>query len=234
MVVGINSDEWLIRKKNFNLLKRDERKIIIENLELVDKVIYFNDDDGSATDAINKCLKFSKKVIFANGGDRTETNIPELDKFRDSNVQFIFGVGGNHKINSSSDIVENCFNRIKTNANLNIENYEEIESPWGSNKLLLNGDSYKIKLLEIEPNQKISLQKHEHRCEHWIIAEGIATIYYQGDIFEVGAGNHFFVAKNAVHRIENNTNSKLLIFEAQFGKILKESDIIRFEDEYNR
>ena len=80
LIVGINSDEWLLSKKNiFMPLKR---KAVIENLKAVDKSIAFNDSDGTAIDAINICKDMSEKVFFANGGDRSEKNIPELSELK--------------------------------------------------------------------------------------------------------------------------------------------------------
>lgn len=106
LVVGVNSDAWLIRKKGRAFMPFYERKTIIENLYQVHKVIEFNDDDNSAIDAIKKVKEMypKSKIIFANGGDRTKDNIPEMI-FDD--VEFAFGVGGTNKINSSSDILKN-------------------------------------------------------------------------------------------------------------------------------
>jgi cytidyltransferase-like protein len=106
LVVGVNSDAWLIRKKGQAFMPFYERKTIIENLYQVHKVIEFNDDDNSAIDAIKKVKEMYPKsnIIFANGGDRTKDNIPEMI-FDD--VEYVFGVGGVHKINSSSDILKN-------------------------------------------------------------------------------------------------------------------------------
>jgi cytidyltransferase-like protein len=107
LVVGINSDEWLIRKKGKPFLSWEERECIISSLRMVDLTIHFNDDDGSAKDAILKTRKLftNKLIIFANGGDRTKDNIPEMS-IQDKNLEFKFGIGGDYKKNSSSWILE--------------------------------------------------------------------------------------------------------------------------------
>lgn len=107
LVVGINSDEWLRRKKGKEFLSSNEREIILSNLKSVDKVITFDDSDNSAKDAIIKTRAIypSAKIIFVNGGDRTKTNIPEMD-VKDDNVEFVFDVGGEDKKNSSSWILK--------------------------------------------------------------------------------------------------------------------------------
>ncbi len=110
LIVGINSDSWLIKKKGKPFLTLNEREIIIRNLKMVDEVISWDDEDGTAIGAIQKVLnKFTnEKIIFANGGDRNKNNIPELDKFSfNKKIDFVFGVGGEDKINSSSWILSN-------------------------------------------------------------------------------------------------------------------------------
>ena len=112
LIVGVNSDEWLIRKKGLYFLPWRERAEIILNLRMVNDVITVPDDDeGSACGAIAKCLEIADKVIFCNGGDRKKTNIPEINMYGDnSRVEFKFGIGGDNKINSSSWILDNYFN----------------------------------------------------------------------------------------------------------------------------
>ena len=107
LIVGLNSDEWLNRKKGKYFLDWNNRSAIISALRPVDKIISFDDSDGSAKDAIMKCLKEypEDQIIFANGGDRTIGNIPEMDIF-DYRLSFHFGTGGEDKANSSSWILK--------------------------------------------------------------------------------------------------------------------------------
>ena len=105
LMVGINSDSWLERKKGKNFLPISERYEIVSSLKFVDNCILFNDEDDTAIEAIKniKMLFPYSQIIFANGGDRTGENIPEMI-FED--VIFTFGVGGNNKKNSSSWILQ--------------------------------------------------------------------------------------------------------------------------------
>ena len=109
LIVGVNSDMWLKKKKGKPFLILKERMEIIKNLKMVEKVKTWDDADGSAIKLI-ECLLIEEKgnlIIFANGGDRTEENIPELEKFKNNqNISFSFGVGGTKKINSSSKILK--------------------------------------------------------------------------------------------------------------------------------
>ena len=105
LIVGINSDDWLIRKKGKNFLPEKERHEILSSIRYVDGCILFNDSDDTAIEAIKnvKMLFPFAQIIFANGGDRTKDNIPEM-VFDD--VIFLFGVGGEDKKNSSSWILK--------------------------------------------------------------------------------------------------------------------------------
>jgi D-beta-D-heptose 7-phosphate kinase/D-beta-D-heptose 1-phosphate adenosyltransferase len=112
--VGINSDQWLERKKGKAFQSYITRFSIIDNLKMVDNVFLFNDDDGTAIDAIKKVREECGPkvlIIFANGGDRTKFNIPEIEwvEKNDDMVKFEFGVGGTEKMNSSSNILKQWY-----------------------------------------------------------------------------------------------------------------------------
>ena len=113
LIVGLNSDAWLERKKGIYFMNLEDRRAVIEELRGVDVVIEFDDEDGTAKDAINKCLTDypTDIIVFANGGDRTPSNIPEMDIESDRLV-FEFGIGGSDKKNSSSWILDRYKEKI--------------------------------------------------------------------------------------------------------------------------
>jgi cytidyltransferase-like protein len=135
LVVGVNSDEWLVRKKGRAFMPWNERAAIVRGLGCVDEVIAFNDDDGSAIDAIQKVKEKYPydQIIFANGGDRTKENIPEM-VFDD--VEFVFGVGGEDKKNSSSWILKEW-------------SQPTVQRLWGTYKVLDNNHSWAVKELNV-------------------------------------------------------------------------------------
>lgn len=104
LIVGINSDEWLMRKKNMYLMNIEERIAVVGALRYVDEVIEIDDSDDTGRDAIRRARsKYPDAIIvYANGGDRTAENIPEMDE---PGITFAFGVGGDDNANSSSDIL---------------------------------------------------------------------------------------------------------------------------------
>ena len=116
LVVGLNGDPWLKRKKGQYFQSWTERADIIRHLNMVDAVISWDDSDDSALGAIAKCLEISEKVVFCNGGDRTKTNIPEQTEGYDDDprVEFVYGTGGDDKMNSSSWILNSYFDRQRT------------------------------------------------------------------------------------------------------------------------
>ena len=115
LIVALNSDEWLIKKKGKEFMPFEERKVVLENISCVDKVISFEDDDlGSCINAL-KSIKNefpNDEIIFANGGDRNKENIPEMTL---EGVQFLFGIGGNSKRNSSSSILDQWVDFVQKN-----------------------------------------------------------------------------------------------------------------------
>ena len=105
LIVGINSDEWLARKKGRAFMPWPERLSVLNNLKPVDEVYTFDDEDGTACHLLQQVRAHypNDKIVFANGGDRTPDNIPEMSI---PGVEFAFGVGGADKANSSSWILQ--------------------------------------------------------------------------------------------------------------------------------
>ena len=116
------------------------------------------------------------------------------------------------------------------------ENFIESDSnrPWGSFSNLGQGEGYKVKKLHILPGQKISLQKHFKRSEHWVVVQGTAFIIKGKKQFKLNANQSTFIKKGETHRIENKSKKDLIMIEVQTGSYLEEDDIQRFKDIYNR
>jgi len=220
LVVGINSDSWLKRKKGKAFYSWQERFAIINNLGMVDHVIEFNDDNNNSINAIEltKQMFPVSNVIFANGGDRTSENIPEMDV---KGVEFKFGVGGENKMNSSSWILEEWKAPKTTRA-------------WGYYRVLHEqGKEIKVKELTVGAKTCLSMQKHKDRAEHWFVAEGTATVYTLNagtDMDLVGNFNKFeslHINKEQWHKLCNETDQSLRVIEIQYGENCIEEDIER-------
>lgn len=223
LIVGVNSDEWLARKKGQPFMPLHERRQIVGSLKDVDATMTFDDSDGSAVSLLED-LKLSypyAHIIFANGGDRTAKNIPEMSV---KDVEFRFGVGGDDKKNSSSWILEE-WKAPKTHR------------VWGYYRILHeDGPGVKLKELTVEPGQRLSMQKHSTRSEFWFVSKGTATVYTvdpgSTDIDLVGVYNeqqYLHVPVNQWHQLSNETDKPLKIIEIQYGINCIEEDITRKE-----
>mgnify|MGYP001246387616 CR=1 FL=1 len=106
--------------------------------------------------------------------------------------------------------------------------------PWGRYTNLFNGNNFLIKELHVKSQGILSLQKHFHRSEHWVVTEGMPKITLNKKFFSKKPNETIFIPKGAIHRIQNPGNKIVKIMEAQLGNILKETDIVRYEDIYGR
>jgi cytidyltransferase-like protein len=221
LIVGLNSDNWLTRKKGRPFMKWDDRLAVVRNIRGVDWTVEFDDTDGTAKDAIRKVrLNYpNDTIIFANGGDRTSENIPEMD-IKDDNLIFKFGVGGENKMNSSSWILED-WKAPKT------------ERPWGYYRVLHEVPGMKVKELTVNPRQKLSMQRHTHRAEYWIVSEGRANVNsmmpggYSLPTTELSTHEEFKVPVNEWHQLTNPYDDPVKIVEIQYGDQCDEEDIER-------
>lgn len=108
--------------------------------------------------------------------------------------------------------------------------------PWGYYKTI-EGDDYnkfKVKVITVLPNKRLSLQTHEHRSEHWVIVSGIAKVQVGKDFLILNKNQSVFIPKETLHRIENIGDILLEFVETQIGDFLGEEDIIRYEDDFSR
>jgi mannose-1-phosphate guanylyltransferase len=106
--------------------------------------------------------------------------------------------------------------------------------PWGTYTVLEESKGYKIKRIEVRPKKRLSLQKHIHRNEHWVVINGIATVEVQDKMFLLNENESTYIKAGEIHRLSNETNKPLVIIEVQVGKYTEEDDIIRFEDDFKR
>jgi cytidyltransferase-like protein len=224
LLVALNSDNWLEKKKGQFFMPFDERKTIVESIRYVDEVIEFDDDKkGSCINALEKVklLYPDDQIYFANGGDRNKKNIPEMSV---SNVNFIFSVGGDDKKNSSSWILNKW------------QNYFE-ERKWGSFFILYQTKNVKVKELIIDSDKQISFQRHFKRNEIWLVASGSCYVSFANnnnlkDIRKIKLNkyDHYNVKTEDWHQILNPFQEPVHIIEIQYGDECTEGDIERLKE----
>ncbi len=115
-----------------------------------------------------------------------------------------------------------------------IARIERTLRPWGWFELVSEADQHKIKRIGVLPGQRISLQKHSWRAEHWVVVQGTAQVTLGEDTLVLTVGQHCDIGPGQVHRLANLTSEPMEIIEVQFGTYLGEDDIVRLGDDYGR
>ena len=217
LVVGVNSDDWLKKKKGRYFMPWEERAAIVGALGFVDEVMAFDDSDGSAIDCLEqvKALYPNDTIVFVNGGDRTSDNIPEMTV---EGIEFEFGIGGENKKNSSSWILKEW-------------SQPTVKRTWGTYTVLHSNGNWQVKELSFDPGKSLSDQRHQHRSEHWHIVEGSIKMVLQKenqihhDVYV--AGQSIDIPKGVWHKATNIGTEPAKVIEVWLGNILSEDDIER-------
>lgn len=214
LVVILNNDKWLLKKKGFYIQTQDDRAKILENLEMVDSVIvteHFIDRDPDDM-SVSKEIELVNPDIFVNGGDRI--NIPEKNKCLELGTMVVIGAG--EKINSSSALV--AHNRVA-------------KRDWGEWVVIDQAGSYKVKRLVVNPGKELSYQKHNHREEIWTVVKGVAEVHFSSNSTDLYPEDPpIFIRKNEPHKLRNpRQHEDLVVIEVQRGDYLGEDDIERVE-----
>lgn len=222
IVVLLNSDEWLARKKGKPFLPASERKTIVEAMSMVDRVLVFDDSDGSCCNGLEqiKQLYPMDTVVFCNGGDRNNENIPEMTV---RGVGFAFSIGGENKANSSSWILRDA---VATRTE---------ERVWGKFADLYTTTGCKVKELIVKPHSGISYQRHFKRSEIWYVRSGEGFVRFapreahKSETVKLFKDDIFVVSKGMWHQLYNESKQDLIIIEIQYGTETNEDDIERLE-----
>lgn len=112
--------------------------------------------------------------------------------------------------------------------------HREVYRPWGKYDSIDNGERYQVKRITVKPNDKLSVQMHHHRAEHWIVVSGTAKVSVDGKESLLSENQSVYIPLGAVHFLENPGKIPLELIEVQVGSYLGEDDIVRFEDRYGR
>jgi D-beta-D-heptose 7-phosphate kinase/D-beta-D-heptose 1-phosphate adenosyltransferase len=223
LIVGVNSDAWLTRKKGRFFMPIEERSAIIRALSMVDAVVSFEgdyDEDNSCKKFVaDTCANYSEhEIIFANGGDRSASNIQEME-VKAPNLSFAFGVGGEDKKNSSSWILKEWKNPTVTRN-------------WGKYTVLDKNGTWAVKELSIDVGQSLSDQRHFKRSEHWHVVSGELQMdlefgngYKTSKVYK--KGESIDIPTLAWHKATNVGKVETKVIEVWQGSELLEEDIER-------
>lgn len=215
LVVILNNDKQAAIKKGKAFMDEEGRKVILEALEMIDEVVISVDEDESVCESIKKV----NPDIFAKGGDRFSDEVPEAKICSDLGIRIVDNLGD--KIQSSSALIS--------------ESRKEVfERAWGRFISIEKGEGYQVKRLTVDVGKRISLQKHFHRSEHWVVVSGVARVVLGEDEIILKKNESTYIPVDTIHRLENCGRIPLEIIEVQNGEYLGEDDIERFEDDFGR
>jgi mannose-1-phosphate guanylyltransferase/mannose-6-phosphate isomerase len=136
--------------------------------------------------------------------------------------------------NGYTEQVKHLVNRYNEREDPVTKFHRLVHRPWGSYTVLEETEFYKIKRVSVKPGQKLSLQLHHHRSEHWVVVSGTAEVELNGETLLLRQGESTFVRSGMKHRLKNPGIIALEVIEVQLGEYLEEDDILRFDDEYGR
>lgn len=133
-----------------------------------------------------------------------------------------------------SQDVRQVVQQLKAHGRQEADHSADADRPWGRYKILAEGENHRVKWLTVDPGERISLQLHEHRAEHWVVVRGRAHITKGDKTFDLEVNQSTYIPVGVKHRIANQGTEPLEIIEVQCGSYVGEDDIIRFEDKYDR
>ncbi len=134
----------------------------------------------------------------------------------------------------SAQDVKTLVTSLRAAGRLEADAHSKVFRPWGSYETLVSGINFQVKRIIVDPGQRLSLQLHHHRAEHWVVVAGCAEVENAGTTFTLKEGESTYIAVGAKHRLSNHGNTPVELIEVQSGTYLGEDDIVRFDDIYGR
>ena len=199
-------------------------------------------DVGSWESLMNSKLKDAKGNVVE--GDVILDNVENTFAYSSNRLVSAVGVSDLIIVDTSdallvtspeySQNIKNIVAKLKDQNRPEAVNHRKVFRPWGYYDSLDVGDGFQAKRICIKPGEKISLQKHKHRSEHWVVVSGTAKITCGDKIYNLEKNQSTYIPKGEIHRLENEGAVDLEIIEVQTGDYLGEDDIIRLEDDYER
>ena len=244
-----SKDGFMIRVKEDDMLKIEENSIDFALLEKTKSVrviesdfdwsdlgnfdsIYNElekDENSNAVNAKEDLVGINSKnnLIMSGGKMIAAIDVEDMIIINTDDAILISKKGSSQNVKKVVDELK------KRNSELHTHHLT-VHRPWGSYSVLLESALYKLKKISVKPGAKLSLQKHFHRSEHWIVTSGTALVTVGDKETLLKANESTYIPMGFVHRLENPGLIPLIIIEAQVGEYLKEDDIVRLEDDYNR
>ena len=206
------------KSKNVKVLPSDIGWSDLGNFESLESVLPSN-KSIIEIDAENNFIVASKKVAMIDVEDLIVVDTPD--------ALLVSKKGASQKV---KEVVEQLHAENSELPNMHLTGYR----PWGTYTILDESKGYKVKRIVVKPGERLSLQKHQHRSEHWVVVSGTALVTRGKECYAMHANESTFIPIGEVHRLENAGKIPLVMIEAQVGEYVGEDDIIRLEDDYKR
>ena len=220
---------------DYALLEKS-KKILVLSLEITwsdvgswDSVYELLEKDQNQNVKIGNVVDIDTKNCLIMGGKRLISTVGLEDMLIIETEDAIFiGKKG------ESQRVKNLVEELKSRKSQEVNDCRTTHRPWGEYTILEEGDRYKIKRIVVEAGGRLSLQKHYHRSEHWVVIKGTAKVTIGETEKLLHENESVYVPKSTVHRLENPGKVRLELIEVQVGEYVGEDDIVRIEDVYGR
>ena len=223
LIVILNNDHWLVGKKGFAFMPQRERKELLLATGVVDEVVITKHKRNDPDRSVCRELAAIKPDVFANGGDRVASNIPEHALCKQLGIKMVFNIGKGGKVQSSSWLINNLFG------------IQPVETrPWGHMQTLHESNQCWVKVISVLPGHRLSLQKHKKRDEVWVCIKGEVFAEVNGHTKKLNPEEYagpISIEKETVHRLSSKKGGTIV--EIGYGQV-SEKDIVRLEDDYGR
>jgi len=173
------------------------------------------------------CVDSSDNFIVSSERQIALIDVQELLIVDTSDALLISKKGSSQKVKQVVELIK----KIKPELT---DVHRLVHRPWGTYEVLLESSNYKIKRIVVEPGCKLSLQKHFHRSEHWVVVSGMATVTVGDKSFYIRPNESAYIPAGQIHRLENEGKVELAMIEVQVGEYVGEDDIVRIDDIYGR
>ncbi len=232
--VSLGSDATVqALKKRKTVCSEEERRYMLESLRFV-KEVHIGPDTGSPLDFAPLLDTIKPDIFFVNADGSTEEKRALIES---KGIRYLVSPRVNAKAEGERPCPSLGATEEPKNRELPPMTYtagEQDERPWGRWLVMDAMPRSVVKKLTILPGCRLSLQRHRHRSELWIVVDGIAEVQREQQYFTLRPGEQIFLHKGCLHRLANDSNTPLTVIEIQFGNILSEADIERFNDDYGR
>jgi mannose-1-phosphate guanylyltransferase len=185
------------------------------------------DDLGGWESLINRRLRNGLPLIFSNKVRPFLSVEKDILVIEDEDVLLVVNKG-------SVNDISLAINELKDRGRHDLLTGFETVRPWGEFKVLTSAPGYLVKHLSVVSGGSISLQSHLSRIEHWVVVSGVGSALLDGNVIILNKGDALTIRAGEVHRLSNDSNEVLAVIEIQIGDHLSESDIVRYDDQYQR